>query len=133
MSDLANSFGDRWVTQDTNPKTQYGLAKPSLTYVPPTALFEVGRVMEIGATKYGPMNWRHDPVSYSTYVNAALRHLLAAWDGEDCDRDTKLKHLAHAAANLLILLDAEAQSTLFDDRPKRGSLDEFLAANTKAI
>jgi hypothetical protein len=58
---------------DTNPKTQYGLAKPSLTYVPPVALFEVGRVMEIGAAKYGPMNWRKDPVSYSTYVTCYRR------------------------------------------------------------
>ncbi len=119
--------------KDTNPKTQYGLAKPSLTYVPPVGLFEVGRVMEIGAAKYGPMNWRKDPVSFSTYVNGALRHLLAAWDGEDFDRETKLRHLAHAAANLLILIDAEAQGTLFDDRPKAGTLDEFLATNTKAI
>ncbi len=119
--------------KDTNPKTQYGLAKPSLTYVPPVALFEVGRVMEIGAAKYGPMNWRVDPVSYSTYINGALRHLMQAWDGQDFDYETKLRHIAHAAANLMILLDAEAQGTLFDDRPKAGTLEDYLQNNTKAI
>jgi hypothetical protein len=118
---------------DLNPKTRYGLAKPSLTYVPPVGLFEVGRVMEIGAAKYGPMNWRKDPVSYSTYVNGALRHLLLAWDGEDFDRETKIKHLAHAAANLLILLDAEAQGMLHDDRPVAGELDNYIAQHTKDI
>jgi len=119
--------------KDTNPKTQYGLAKPSLTNVPPVGLFEVGRVMALGAEKYGSMNWRDDPVSYSTYVNGALRHLLEAWDGNDFDFESQLPHLAHAAANLLILLDAKAQGTLFDDRPTAGTLGGYLKTHTKPI
>jgi hypothetical protein len=119
--------------RDTNPKTEYGLAKPGLGYVPPVALFEVGRVMEVGAAKYGPMNWRKDPVSYSTYYNAALRHMMAAWDGQFADPDTGINHLAHAAANLLILIDANEQGTLLEDRPAAGKLCYYLAANTQPI
>jgi hypothetical protein len=121
------------VPRDTNPKTEYGLAKPSLRYVPPVALFEVGRVMEVGAAKYGPMNWRKDPVSYSTYYDATLRHLMAAWDGQFADPDTGINHLAHAAANLLILIDANEQAALLDDRPAKGTLNTYLAANTQPI
>lgn len=118
---------------DNNPKTIYGLAKPSLTNVPPVGIFRVGQVMAEGAAKYGPMNWRDAKVTSSTYVNAALRHLLAYQDGQDLDEETHLPHLAHAAACLLILLDAEAQGTLQDDRPTKGMTHYFIRQYTKGI
>jgi len=118
---------------DDNPKTIYGLAKPGLTYVPPVGLLQVGRVMENGARKYGPMNWRGAAVTRSTYINAAMRHILADWDGSDTDPESGLPHLAHAAACLLILLDADAQDMLRDDRPITGTTQTFIAANTKDI
>jgi hypothetical protein len=118
---------------DGNPKTQYGVAKPNLTNVPPVGMFRVGQVMACGAEKYGPMNWRDDKITASVYVNAALRHLLTYWDGQDLDEETHLPHLAHAAACLLILLDAEAQGMLQDDRPTVGMLNAFIRQHTKGI
>lgn len=118
---------------DNNPKTIYGLAKPGLTNVPPTALFMVGQVMAHGAAKYGPMNWRDAKVTRSTYINAALRHIFEDWDGQDCDTETLLPNLAHAAACLLIVLDAAQQGMLNDDRPRPGMTSYFLKANTKEI
>jgi len=58
---------------DNNPKTIHGQAKPGLLHVPPVPMFKVGQVMDVGATKYGPANWRDAPVTQSTYINAALR------------------------------------------------------------
>jgi hypothetical protein len=118
---------------DDNPKTIYGTAKPSLIYVPPVALFKLGQVMEIGANKYGPMNWRDAKVTRSTYINAALRHIFEDWDGDDLDSETHLENLAHAAACLCIVLDAKAQGTLNDDRPSIGMMSAFLRQNTKQI
>lgn len=118
---------------DGNPKTQYGVAKPSLTNVPPVGMFRVGQVMACGAEKYGPMNWRDDKITASVYVNAALRHLLTYWDGQNLDEETHLPHLAHAAACLLILLDAEAQGMLQDDRPTVGMLHAFIRQHTKGV
>ena len=118
---------------DDNPKTIHGMAKPSITAVPPVGLYRVGQVMEEGAKKYGPMNWRDAKVTTSTYVNAAMRHLLAYQDGQDLDEETFLPHLAHAAACLMILLDAQAQGTLQDDRPTKGMLHAFIRQHTKGI
>jgi hypothetical protein len=118
---------------DTNPKTQYGLAKPGLSNVPPLPLFAIGQVMADGAAKYGPMNWRKDPVSASTYYDAAMRHLMAWWDGQDLDPTTGLSHLAHVAANMCILLDADSGPWLLDDRPIAGYVNEYISDNTREL
>jgi hypothetical protein len=79
------------------------------------------------------MNWRKDPVSASTYYDAAMRHLMAWWDGQTNDPETGLPHLAHAAANLCILLDADSGPWLQDDRPLAGFVNEFISDNTKEL
>lgn len=119
---------------DGNPKTIYGVSKPGIDNVPPVGILEVGRVMRVGAAKYGPMNWREMDISASVYYNAAMRHLFQWWDGADNDFETDLPHLAHAAACLLILLDAKAKAKLRDDRPKQaGTTSYYLAAHTTKI
>lgn len=103
--------------KDTNPKTIYGQAKPPLSLVPGGALVHCAEALRDGADKYGPANWRIDPVSASTYYAAALRHLVEWWDGEDVDPASMCLHLGHAMANCAILLDALEADTLLDDRP----------------
>jgi hypothetical protein len=46
---------------------------------------------------------------------------MLAWnDGESVDPETGISHLAHAACNLLFLLDYEARNMVdFDDRRKK--------------
>ena len=118
---------------DTNPKTAYGKAKPPMQYVPPVALLELGLVMEFGAKKYGPMNWRKDPITASTYYDALMRHAALYWDGNDRDLESKRKHLGHIKACCAILLDAEACGTLIDDRPEKGSAELFIIQNTETF
>jgi hypothetical protein len=118
---------------DTNPKTAYGKAKPPMQYVPPVALLELGLAMEHGASKYGPMNWRKDPVSASTYYDALMRHAFQYWDGNDRDLESKRKHLACIMASCAILLDAEASGTLIDDRPEKGSAELHIIQNTRTF
>lgn len=113
-----------------NPKDLIGSMKVSLTKIPPVALAHTAEAMMDGAKKYGPYNWREHAVQADTYVDAALRHLLAWWDGERTASDSHVHHLGHAAACCAILMDAEAYGGLSDNRPaKRGA---FLAL-TKAI
>lgn len=118
---------------DTNPKTKYGQAKPSIGLIPGPALLHIADAFADGAQKYGPANWRVDPVSTSTYFNAALRHLFAWYDGEGLAEDSGVHHLGHAAACLAILLDAEAQGTLIDDRPTAGKFAELTKKLTKTV
>ena len=115
---------------DGNPKTAMGMAKPSTSNVPPIGILEVGKVMALGAKKYGPMNWRHQGVSASVYYDAIQRHLAAYWDGEDCDSESGAPHIAHVAACCMILLDAQAQMQLNDNRPAPGPASFYIAANT---
>lgn len=116
---------------DTNPKTVYGMSKPGIEGVPTAPLFEVGEVMRLGIRKYGLTNWRHDPVSASVYYNAAMRHIMSWWDGQNMDSESGQHHLAHAVACLLIILDARTSDDLIDDRPRCGLTAVVLEHMTK--
>jgi len=119
---------------DGNPKTIFGLAKPGMRAVPPLPLLAVGQAMTVGMQKYGHYNWRNDPVTASVYYDAAMRHLLAWWDGQDLDTETGCQHLALAAANLLILMDADSGPWLNDDRHQhKGFTNEFISDNTRKM
>jgi hypothetical protein len=107
---------------DGNPKTALGMKKPDLSVVPPAGLLHLATAMMNGAQKYGPFNWRDQPISARTYVAAAMRHLLEYLDGADFSSDTissgrPVHQLAHVMACCAIVLDAEAAGTLMDNRP----------------
>ncbi len=86
--------------------------------------------MADGRRKYGLMNWREKPVSSTIYYDAAMRHLMAWFDGEQTARDSQVHHLGHAMACMAIIMDAEAQGTLNDDRPKPGTFAFLIAEFT---
>jgi len=100
-----------------NPKDRYGIAKPGLSTVPPAPLFMLGQVMNLGREKYGLMTWRETRVLASVYYDAALRHLMAWYDGQNDDPESGMPHLAHVMACMLVLLDAELHQQMEDDRP----------------
>jgi hypothetical protein len=117
---------------DGNPKTAVGITKPALHAIPPVSLLYLGQAMADGNRKYGLVNWRHDPITVSTYYNALLRHALAWWDGQETDPVTGIDHLAYIMANCAILLDAREQGTLTDDRPTlHGKTAEVISRMTR--
>lgn len=118
---------------DTNPKTRFGMAKPPLGLIPGSARVVLSQAFADGVAKYGPANWRVDPVSASTYINAAERHLASWYDGEEAAQDSGVHHLAHAAACLLILIDAQMNGTLNDDRPPRAVTADLIKSLTKKV
>lgn len=90
--------------------------KPRLSLLPWRAVSQIVDVLEFGAAKYEPNNWKHVPNARQRYFDAAMRHLLAWWDGERLDTESGLPHLAHAGCCILFLLwadksDAEAKAT----------------------
>lgn len=101
---------------DDNPKTQYGEQKPKVSSTPTLAIREMGKVFELGAKKYGRYNWRLHTVSATVYYDAAQRHLMAWFEGEDIDPESGVNHLAHVMACMAILLDAEERGKLNDNR-----------------
>lgn len=111
--------------KDTNPKTQFGATKPALFLVPSVAILHCAMSMEDGAKKYGAYNWRKDPVSLSTYISGAMRHLQCFLDGEETARDTGVSNLGSVMANCAIMLDAMSCGTAIDDRPLPGKAGEI--------
>lgn len=125
--------GDLPAAPDGNPKTRLGMAKVPLALIPGPALVHMGEAFRDGAGKYGPANWRDEPVTTSTYVNAALRHILSYYDGETTAEDSGVHHLGHALGCLAIILDAEEQGTLNDDRPTAGRTAALIKEKTRSL
>jgi len=110
----------------TNPKDLIGVTKPPLRLVPPALMLHVSKVMALGAEKYGPYNWRKHSVRYSIYLEAAMRHLLSALDGEEIDPESNQPHTAHVAACMGIVLDAQSLGKLVDDRATPGAAAKLI-------
>lgn len=117
--------------KDPNPKDAVGCAKAPMSTLSGPVIMEVGLATMEGARKYGRHNWRASPVKASIYYDAALRHMIAWYEGEDVDPDSGLSHIAKAMAGLHILRDAQIRDTLVDDRPP-GTIDFIGELNIKA-
>lgn len=104
-------------TKQSNPKDRCGVKKVSLSYAPMPAVMSAARALHYGANKYGPFNWREVGVRASVYYDASLRHLAEWYNGEDLDADSKLSHIDHAIAGLLVLRDCMLSGNFTDDRP----------------
>lgn len=100
-----------------NPKDLFGSAKVSLTKFPATALAHGAHAFMDGVEKYGAYNWRDKPVIASIYVDAAVRHILDWFEGQQTAVDSGVHHLGHVLACAAILIDAEENGVLIDDRP----------------
>lgn len=115
----------------SNPKDLIGTLKPDLSLIPPALKIHVAMAMKNGADKYGAFNWRDKKVRATVYIAAAMRHIDQYLDGEDVAEDSGVHHLAHAAACMGILLDAEGGGNLIDDRPARGPAPGLIKRFTK--
>lgn len=121
-------------TVRTNPKDLIGATKVSISKFPMVALLHGSHALMNGAVKYGPYNWRAKDVIASIYVDAAMRHLAAWFEGEELADDSGVHHLGHAIACLAIVLDAQEGKTLIDDRPEqRGFFAAVLDRLNKAV
>jgi len=100
-------------TGDTlGEKKDFG--KPRMSLLPFDALMEVAKVLEFGAQKYSPDNWKKVPNGFERYSDALLRHYAESqnleidqteWSEEDdLDEESGLLSLAHLACNALFIL-----------------------------
>ena len=109
-----------------NPKDLQGIKKPPLSLIPSVALVHCAMAMSDGDSKYNAYNWRDCAVQARIYVDAALRHLLQWLEREETAGDSGIHHLGHAMACCAILLDAQHNNSLVDDRPENNpSLQEL--------
>jgi hypothetical protein len=118
--------------KDTNPKDAVGIRKAPMSAVPAQPLLELGLAMMEGARKYGRHNYRIAGVRASVYYDAALRHLMAWWEGEDIDPDSGLPHLVKAMACLCVIRDSVINGNWVDDRPPALNAGWQVGLNKKA-
>lgn len=97
------------------PGLKHDQDKLPVGLLPTMPLLDIAAVLRHGATKYGRHNWRAG-MAWSRVFDATLRHLLAWNEGEDCDLESGLNHLAHAACDLLFLLEYTHSCPDLDDR-----------------
>jgi hypothetical protein len=91
LEDLIKPIGVKHDQQKVRPTLLFKSLKQPLD--------EVLKVLEFGAKKYAPDNWKH--VEGSRYDDAMLRHIQAYLGGEMNDPETGLHHLAHATCCIL--------------------------------
>lgn len=103
--------------KQSNPKDVIGATKLPLDLVPDTLPAYASLAFLEGAVKYGKFNWRIAGVRSSIYMAAARRHLAKWFNGEECDPETHVPHLASVLACVGIILDARECGKLNDDRP----------------
>jgi len=84
--------------------------KLRMSLLPVAALNEILSVLEFGAQKYAPNNWRKVDNMRERYFNAVHRHLSAWWSGERNDPESGYHHLAHCACCIIFLLAIELES-----------------------
>lgn len=94
---------------------RYNEGKPMMSLLPPVALEEVAKVLTYGAKKYSKFNWMKG-LPYMEIIDSCERHISAWKKGEDIDESACL-HIAHAACNLLMLIEMIALRPDLDDRP----------------
>lgn len=120
-------------TKLSNPKDMVGSSKVPMHLFPSSATALGALALLDGALKYGRGNWRAVGVRSSIYYDAAQRHLMKWFEGEDTDPDSGLPHLAHALACIAILVDAKAAGKLNDDRAYPANFPAFLAELTPHV
>lgn len=122
-----------------NPKDLVGAKKAPLKLVPQAAVIGMADGLSVGAKKYGPFNWRLQPIEFMTYIEGAYRHLAALVDGQDFSEDSEavvghpVHHLDHVLAGLGILRDAIASGQVVDNRPPKGPAAELLRSMDRSV
>jgi hypothetical protein len=114
-----DSFKQGMINVNTNPDLadKFDDEKLRMDLLPMRPIEDIAAVLTYGAKKYKPNNWRKG-MRWGKAFAAALRHLWAWWKGEDNDKESGLSHLAHAATEILFLLEYGRTHKELDDRVK---------------
>lgn len=82
------------------------------------ALEAVAEVATYGANKYTDDGWECVESGVKRYADARYRHQLRRHQGETVDQESRLRHLAHEAWNVLAELELTLRQESIDEPPK---------------
>lgn len=96
---------------------KYDDGKVDLSLLPAVAKAGIAKAFMFGEKKYARYNYK-EGILWSKLIAATERHLDAFNDGEDCAEDSKLNHLYHAGANIMMLIEYYEKGLGDDNRYK---------------
>lgn len=85
--------------------------------VPGFPIHKLSEVFGFGTKKYADRNWEMG-YDWGKSYSAAMRHLLAFWNGEDNDPESGLPHLAHVMWHMAVLMEFQRNGLGTDTRSK---------------
>jgi hypothetical protein len=106
-------------TTNEPPGLKNDVGKLRWSLIPFPAMRSVLRVLEHGATKYAPDNWKNVSNPKQRYFDAAMRHLTDWWDVRTETQDTAESHLSQAICCQLFLLWFELQEATEECRKSK--------------
>jgi hypothetical protein len=89
--------------------------------IPPEFIKATATILEFGARKYSPGNWRHG-MEWSRLYGGLQRHLNAWAAGEELDPESGKPHLWHACCMLAFLVGHTERGIGTDDRVSVGMI-----------
>jgi hypothetical protein len=82
------------------------------------SLEDMVRVLEFGAKKYEPENWKKGLYTREI-IESMIRHLTEFLNGEDNDIESNLPHTGHILCNAMFLSYMMREKPEFDNRFKK--------------
>ncbi|MFW6370976.1 MAG: dATP/dGTP diphosphohydrolase domain-containing protein [Bacteroidota bacterium] len=79
---------------------RYNEGKPKWSLVHFQSLIPMVRVLEFGAAKYAPENWKKG-LDKKQILESMMRHLTAVMDGEETDPESGISHMGHIQCNAM--------------------------------
>lgn len=116
---------------------QKGTKPQQISTIDPQALLMLAEVSAFGAQKYDAFNYLKG-YDWNLSYDAAQRHLMAFWNGEDRDQESGLLHVLHAAWHCLAMSSFIERGLGTDTRYKGltasdsllAQLDDYFSAGT---
>lgn len=79
---------------------RYNEGKPKWSLVHYESIVPMIRVLEFGALKYAPDNWKKS-MDLKEILNSIQRHLAKLMDGEENDPESGISHMGHIQCNAM--------------------------------
>jgi len=108
---------------------KFDAGKIQYRLIPPAALKAIATILTFGSVKYKSFSWTN--ISSERYLDALYRHLESHRLGEAIDPESGMPHLAHAAANLMFLLEREMSDDVLRTREIGRKLYSFYEEASK--
>jgi hypothetical protein len=90
----------RIAKETVNKALRFNTGKDKWSLVHFASLSPMIKVLEFGAEKYEPHNWKKE-MSNEEILESLQRHLAALFDGETHDIESKVHHIGHILANAM--------------------------------